>query len=310
MMRPPAPVPHASSTPPAPTIEVERVVSDVVTPKLTQWLADLGNAIPRVIGDGDDEAVHDLRVSLRRIRSLLRVVRPVYGRFYVDVIRDGLRQVARATGSLRDEEVLHETIAAIALDQAHRRAIEPWLVRRTQRERMLRRSVIRMLDSRALDPPVHRLRALLQLPVAPHRDKEVHRFARQVVLDAHLVVDTRRTDLSVSDVVGMHNLRIAYKRLRYAVEAFSRVLPPELRSWGDVAARFQKVLGSLHDHDVAIQVVERVTAMPDAARIALIEALRERRRQIADEYVKLSGPDYLQAHARAEAQPPVPESSS
>ncbi len=290
------------SAPPPPvtaSVEVERVVSDVVTPKLRLWMGDLDDAIPRVLGDGDDEAVHDLRVSLRRIRSVLRLVRPVYGKYHVDDVREGMRRVAGATGSLRDEEVLHETLAAISLAQEHQRAIKPWLTRRLQRERMLRRAVVNMLDARTLDPPVHRLRALLQLPVAPRNDKEVRRFARQAVLDAQLVVDARRA-VDVDDITGMHNLRIAYKRLRYAVEAFSRVLPPELRSWGEVATKFQKVLGTLHDHDVAIDVVTRAPAIPEAPRAALVEALRQRRHQVAQEYIKLAGPDYLPSQSKGD----------
>lgn len=291
--------PRAQSVPPPP-VEVERVVSDVVTPKLLHWLRDLDNAVPRVLGGDDDEAVHDLRVALRRIRSILRLVRPVYGRFYVDDVRDGLRRIASATGTLRDEEVLHETLEAIELHDAQQRAIKPWMSRRIQRERMLRKAVVRMLDARALDTPVHRLRALLQLPVPPHRDKEVRRFARQVVLDAHLAVDAKRR-VAVDDVTGMHDLRIAYKRLRYAVEGFSRVLPPELRSWGEVATKFQKVLGTLHDHDVAIDVIDRSPAMPEPAKRELLHALRERRRAVAAQYIELAGPDYLPSSSSSTA---------
>ena len=62
--------------PPRPTFIVETSLAESVTPKLDAWLDDLDAAIPRVVNDSDGEAVHDLRVAMRRIRSLLKMVRP------------------------------------------------------------------------------------------------------------------------------------------------------------------------------------------------------------------------------------------
>lgn len=280
---------RSSTKPPTrPTFIVETSLAEAVTPKLDAWLDDLDDAIPRVINNTDSEAVHDLRVAMRRIRSLLRVVRPVFGRFYVKLIRDEVKSVADATGSLRDEEVLAETIAALSLDDAHRRALEPWLARRQQRDESLRGNVVRLLQSGALDAPRTHLRALIRLPVPPGQDKEAHKFARKVVFAAHAQVEALRS-ADVDDVVRMHDLRIAYKRLRYAVEALGPVLPPELRAWGQVASKFQKVLGNLHDHDVALDVVREAKTLSEDTRAAVLEALRAKRAHYAKQYVELVG---------------------
>src|SRR4051794_38610615 len=58
----------------------------------------------------DPEAIHDFRVAIRRLRSVLRPVRPVYGRRRMRALAEGLKRVADATGTLRDEEVLRETL--------------------------------------------------------------------------------------------------------------------------------------------------------------------------------------------------------
>lgn len=270
--------------PPGPTFLVEASLVDTIVPKLDAWLDDLADAIPRVIHETDTEAVHDLRVALRRIRSLLRVVRSVFGRFHVKIIRDELKRVADATGSLRDEEVLVETIDALDLSDVDREALTPWLARREEQERTLRRSVIRMLESDCLEPPMKHLRALLRLPVRPGRDKEAHRFARDVVFVAQGHVEALRT-ADVNNVVAMHDLRIAFKRLRYAVEALGPALPPELRAWRQVATKFQKVLGNLHDHDVAMDTVKAAADLPESTRDAVLEALAHKRAQYADQYL-------------------------
>lgn len=283
-----------------PSFAVESTVSDLVRPKFEEWLRDLEQAIPRVKANSDEEAVHDLRVALRRIRSLLRIVRSVFGDYHVRLIRDEFKRVSDATGTLRDEEVLAETIEALSLGKGHRRAIAPWLTRRAQRKRALHAAVVRLLDAGALEPPIRHLHALMQLPCPTNKDKEARKFSRRVVLAAQFRIDTLRA-AEVDDVQGMHDLRIAYKRLRYAVEALSPALPPELRVWGQVAARFQKVLGNLHDQDVALHTVRRATSLSAETREAFVDALLKKRGEYGAQYIDIVGPTYLQRHALRDA---------
>jgi CHAD domain-containing protein len=163
-----------------------------------------------------------------------------------------------------------------------------WKSQRAQRERALRTSMVRRVAAGVLVAPVEHLRALLRLPCDTERDEEVRAFARKVVLDAQSEVEQCR-QAEVADVAGMHMLRIAHKRLRYAVEAFSGVLPPELRAWKDVASRFQTVLGDLHDHDVATEVAQRATVMAPEVREGLLAALAAKREQIGRTYLELVG---------------------
>lgn len=271
-----------------PRVLVETRVSQCVGPKLSEWVHDLQDAMPRVLRDSDPEAVHDLRVALRRIRSLLRIVRSVYGTFHTNAIRREMKKVAEATGALRDEEVLAETLSELQLKGAAKSGLAAWRARRKQRLKALRSSVVSLLASGALAQPIAHLHALVALPCNPKRDREVRRFARQVVLEAQANVDECRA-VEVSDVGGMHALRIAYKRLRYSIEAFARYLPPELRAWRDVASRFQSLLGDLHDHDVAIEVLRRAAGMRSETRGPAIRALRERREGFAAKYLEMVG---------------------
>lgn len=264
---------------------VETRVSQLATPKLTEWIGNLEQAIPRVLADSDPEAVHDLRVALRRIRSLLRIVRDVYGRFHTNLIRRELAKVADATGALRDEEVLEGTLEHLELPSRAGKALAAWDAKRKQRLKALRTSVVALLRSGALQPPLAHLRALMSLPCDPEHDREVRRFARQVVLEAQADVDECRAT-EVADVAGMHKLRIAYKRLRYSIDAFGQVLPPELRAWRDVAARFQSLLGDLHDVDVAIDVIRGAGAIAPAPRALILETLQQRRNELAVKYVE------------------------
>ncbi len=250
------------------------------SPFLSRQLRALDEAlaavIPRVMEAADDEAIHDLRVAIRRVRTMLKLVRPVYGRFHADSVRRAFTNVQRATGELRDEEVLEETLDEARVDFESFRG---WRSRRRARERRLRRAVLARLEKGELQRARAMLRALLTLPVNPNRDRDLGKFARKCVERAQRGVEALR-DVSTDDAEGLHELRIAYKELRYTAELLEGALPADLRALAQPAARFQKRLGELHDVDVATVAARRARALDPEARSALLTrlaALRDKR---------------------------------
>jgi CHAD domain-containing protein len=239
----------------------------------------LHDVAPRVLASGNDEdAVHDLRVALRRTRTVLEVGRSVLGRFYADEVRRALRDVMRATGDLRDEEVLLALIGSLGVEHPD---VAAWLDARRLRERKLRRALVSAVRTGQLEHGRALLEALLAFRIDPDRDRRLSKFARRAVEGARRDVDHRR-DAPLHDADALHRLRIAYKRLRYTVETFGDVLPSDLAALSQPAARFQGRLGDLHDVDIAVGCVRRARALSPEAREALLAALtRERDARIA-----------------------------
>ena len=217
-----------------------------------------------------------MRVAIRRLRTLLKLARPVFGRYQSNAVRAAFTAVHRATGVLRDAEVLDETLAAIASDSP---AFVAWKMRRRTRERSLRRSVITRLRAGDLARARKLLRALVTLPVVPRRDRSAAKLARRSVERARRNVEERR-DAPTDDAVALHDLRIAYKELRYASELLAEALPADLAAMAEPAAKFQKRLGEIHDADMALVALKRARGLDEAARaqvLAEIEALRAKR---------------------------------
>lgn len=234
----------------------------------------LRDVSPRVLDSADDEeAVHDLRVALRRTRTLLEVGRPVLGRFQADEVRRALRAVMQATGALRDDEVLLDLVASLG---THHPDVQPWLEARRKRERRLRAALVRLVRSGELDRGRALLEALLAFRVNPSRDRRLAKFARRAVSRARREVDRRR-GARPDDAAGLHRLRIAYKRLRYTAETFAEGLPSDLAALAQPAARFQGRLGDLHDVDVALVCVRRARGLSEEARAELLAALARER---------------------------------
>jgi CHAD domain-containing protein len=268
--------------------------------KLCTFDARLGETVPRLLDHADDDAVHDFRVALRRTRTLLEGGRPVFGRFYADEVRSALREIHRASGALRDEEVLLELLASLAVDPheppSYVSNVKDWIDGRRRRERRLRSALRRKVRDGELDRGRHLLAALVAFRIKPSRDKRVTKFARRAVEDARREVDHRRR-APLQDPEALHNLRIAYKRLRYTVESFASVLPGDLVNLAQPASRFQSRLGRLHDADVVIACVQNAPNLLDAGRDALLAELhRVRLERVAALEAELGG---------AEIAPPV-----
>ncbi len=237
--------------------------------ELIAMQARLEETARRVLGTGDELAVHDLRVSIRRTRTLLEIGRDVFGGFHADEVRRALTEVQRATGALRDEEVLLEIVASLPLPSTD---LSNWIATRRRREKRLRsavRSLVRhdgLARSRAL------LAALLTFGVKASRDKRLVKFARRAVENAQREVERRRAPSEHAR--ALHRLRVSYKRLRYTAETFADVLPPELSgALARSAAGFQRRIGEVHDVDVVMEGVHHARGLPGPTRQALLAAL-------------------------------------
>ena len=268
---------------------------------LARQLRDLGATLeatlPRVRKRSDDEAIHDMRVALRRLRVVLKLSRPIFGRFHVDAIRGALTRVHRASGALRDEEVLEETLKSLGVESPE---LDAWIARRARREKTLRALVDRRLRAGDLRRPLRLLDALVALPVPPKRRKDARELARRALLRARRDVDDQR-DASPDDIVALHELRIAFKRLRYTAEIFHDVLSLDLAALAEPAARFQKRLGTIHDLDVAQTVIARARNLHVRLREEVLAAIAHERAKQVELYLRMLQPPATAAPASRHA---------
>ena len=195
-----------------------------VMKKLLELDAELAAAAPQVLEEHDD-GIHALRVAIRRLRTMLKMARPLFGRWHADAVRKAFADVMRATGDLRDEEVLEETLEGVCEDPA----FTSWLEGRAAREQKLRKNVVLRIERGDLDRARLMLKALLVFPFDPERAEDLSRFARRTVERARRIVEKGR-DVPPEDTVGLHDLRICYKELRYSIELLSDALPLDARA--------------------------------------------------------------------------------
>jgi len=255
-------------------------------------LTEAAAARDRLAVGADDEALHDFRVAVRRLRSVLRAFKRCVDHEITGKLRRRLRSLARDTNAARDTEVLLAWVRARhpTLTRAQRVGAR-WLQERLEGEMEAAYAVgLDTIRRRfpALDRTVRRrLGAAAQRPWGGSRA-----FAATFAAMLHGLIGEHVTLLreALDAVAGpddeprAHAARIGAKRLRYLVELVQSELDGAKPAVSHLKA-LQTLLGDLHDVQVAepaFRAASEAAAAEHALRLDDLAAThgdeRERRR--------------------------------
>ena len=214
---------------------------------------------PGVIVETDTEFLHDYRVAVRRARSIIGQMDAVFPTLVTKRLRQGLAGLAEATSEARDFDVfllalddmdaglpaplrgrldpLREAVATLAADRhrglqarlkaaGHRRFLDAW-------ERYLERPApAKPSASQALEP------------IGELVGRRIWKLYRRLRLEGRAIA----TD---SPPEHLHELRKTAKKLRYQMELFQSLYPPDaMRSLLRRLKRLQVSLGDYQDLSV------------------------------------------------------------
>lgn len=212
----------------------------------------------------DIEGVHDMRVASRRLRSALRDFGPFLKPRKLRRVNNVIKQIADALGAVRDKDVAIaalEKLAAEAPPEAAAGIEEFAAERRASREDDRIALVEAVADERFLGLQ-EEFDASLEgaLEISDKRRKKVaddqlemsFRAAGQKIVEAR-VEELQALGVSLYQPYRarpIHRMRIAAKRLRYAIELFAQCWDAQLDSFAEDVAEMQTSLGELHDCDV------------------------------------------------------------
>ena len=232
-------------------------------------LARMLDREPGVRTGQDVEDIHKMRVATRRQRAAWRVFGEAYRKGRTKPYRNGLRDIARRLGAVRDLDVLLEGIDAYRADQSvtEQRALEPLIASFRRHRDDAHVLLLRDLDApaygRFVDDYVDFVRtegsgAKTVAPTVPYRVRET---APSRIWGAYEHVRSYEPILRWADVPTLHELRIAGKWLRYSLEFVQEPL-------GDGAAPLIARVTALQDH---LGLMNDASVAASMARTFLVE---------------------------------------
>lgn len=187
----------------------------------------------RLQAQTDDEALHDLRIQLRRLRSVLR---PLRKQACVAPLYIAAADLGRLTTPWRDLEVLCAHLQAAGLTQAC-----------AVRSSALRGSYAELRQATALAA----LLALLDdsLWALRHGARQTRRWVSKKRIRRYLQQQRRQLQAALAEPHGdRHRLRLLIKRLRYSNEVYGSCSTLSVPCM-DALKAAQAALGDWHDLD-------------------------------------------------------------
>jgi CHAD domain-containing protein len=219
---------------------------------------------------GDTEAVHRMRIAIRRLRSALRTFTPVLDKESARWLREELGWLGSVLGPLRDTDVLRSQLERLldtlppcevigpVRDEIDRHFAEA-------RQQALAAALVAMRSDRYLTL-LNVLRAVSAAPPTRPKAKRTLHSAAPWLLRRDLERVARRFEAAQALEAGtqreraLHEVRKAAKGMRYAAEAFEPFLG---RAATRIAKRFEAIhelLGAGQDAVVARAVLRELGA--------------------------------------------------
>ncbi|NJO85953.1 MAG: CHAD domain-containing protein, partial [Synechococcaceae cyanobacterium RM1_1_27] len=270
-------------------------LGDYVPRILTGHWHKLLNYRDQVLADGQTESLHQLRVTVRRLRAGL----DLFG-LALEIPKQGrskkLQRLGSALGEQRDLDVMMKTLAEIYRPQVPD-GEQIWIDHLTRdlgkHYPKARRHSHKLLQSKGFDKIYLTWQAWIDAPT--YSPKESYPLAqslpllllpalRDVLLHPgwHLELPPCQDPEFVNSVEPLHTLRKALKRLRYQLEECRSFYPASLKTWIQDLKDLQDHLGQINDdqvmrtqladllpHDVTLLQVETLGTLLREEAIAL-----------------------------------------
>ena len=210
----------------------------------------------------DPEGVHSMRVASRRLRSALRDFAPHLRKRALSGVLKELKDIADALGEVRDQDV-----AIMALEKIVHHApadLSPALHEFIGARREIRDRAREELKATLEQTELKQLESAFTASVdgaTATRDQSKPQITYQEMSRVVILGRLKELEkLSVGlfqpfEIETLHDMRIAAKRLRYAIELFQQCWRRSIAGYAKRTARLQTALGEVHDCDVWMESI-------------------------------------------------------
>lgn len=258
--------------------------ANVRTPhrSLSHWMNRVLEELHSLPSSNDPDAVHDLRVALRRCRSLAAVMEEVDPDPSWQSMRKVARRLFRSLGKLRDVQVMAGLVKKLGTEN------DP-----------LRAQLLASLEAeeKQLSELALRVAAKFDVKVWSGLERQLRRRVRIIPVGGlaaeclalerfESAKELHNRALRTEKPKPWHAARIGLKRFRYLLEG---LLPDHYAAWSQNLKRLQDLLGDIHDLDVLAELLaERKGSEPSPSTKAWLEKIVQQRHERIETYRQLT----------------------
>ncbi|NTV84810.1 MAG: CHAD domain-containing protein [Bacteroidales bacterium] len=221
-------------------------INAVIAAYLLKYLEQFRLNLETAVAEFDPEAIHEYRVSVKRIRAIIRTLNRIYeDPIFPKKIIQPLREMFKAGGTIRDDQVQIGLVENVEID--YEKAfplIKAFYQKRIdeQRKSFFLKSVD--FDFNELNIISDQIESILEPLDGEYLEYNLHRILHESIVN----LKKKRYDLDKPE--NLHSFRTRYKEIGYVAEMiylskFSHKIP---KSAYNRMKKFGQELGTWHDH--------------------------------------------------------------
>ncbi len=213
---------------------------------------------PGILADEDSEFLHDYRVALRKVRSVVSLFKGIYSDEQTQTLKQAFSDLMSPTGRLRDLDVYlldREHYFELLPESLHDGLTIMFNLFEIERNDQLKK-MTRHLKSPAYNNSINSLATLFSgsdaLQAGANADHSAYLYACELIWKRYRKVCkiARAIDPTTADS-EVHDLRIHCKKLRYLMEFFSPMFPAKtIKGLIKALKHLQDNLGLFNDYSV------------------------------------------------------------
>lgn len=260
-------------------------LADLISAILTSTLEHFAANWPVFRQVGQAESIHQLRVALRRMRSALAFFERELDGEVFESLREKAKYIATALGRVREIDVFRENVERLSgrkstesLDMNALLAALDDLRKHTFQNAS---NVMEEAQTTVFALEIQRIASgygqYCASDVKQAIDVPAIDFAGRTLDHLHKRVLNRGRHFEKMDADQRHELRIAFKNLRYAADFFSGLYSGNrrIKAYLDCLAAIQNIMGAQNDAVMAAQFLEaHLTGFTDAERLAAMAVVK------------------------------------
>ena len=204
-----------------------------------------------------DDAVHDVRVEIRRLLSTIELLGAFIPEHDIKKFRRALKRHLDTFDQLRDTQVQLGYVGRMAGTFPDAHAFYDWLRARKARFTRTTRKAVKHIKTKRLGRSLVAFEKEIRLQHKRIPREQAFAIVQRAINQAFARVAQLCRHVRADDTKTIHRTRIAFKHFRYMVEALAPLMPALTEDHRRAMRAYQCMMGDIQDMEVLLAALDK-----------------------------------------------------